>query len=59
MEKSERSKDMDKLYLQICKMLTKYSNKPLPTKEKFMENVNTFNQLVEGHQLLLTAIGKL
>lgn len=59
MEKSENSKDMDNLYLQICKILKKYSSDPLPTKESFIHTFNTFNRLAEGHKSLLTAIGKL
>lgn len=59
MEKSENSKDMDSLYLQICKILKKCSSDSLPSKESFMNTVNTFNRLAEGHKSLLTAIGKL
>jgi hypothetical protein len=59
MEKSESSKDVDRLYIQICKMLKKYGSSPVPSKENFMRTVSTFNHLVEGHKSLLTAIGKL
>ena len=59
MEKSENSKDIDHLYLQICKMLKKYSGDPIPSKESFIRTIKTFNHLVEGHKSLLVAIGKL
>ena len=59
MEKSENSKEVDLLYVQICKMLKKYSAESIPSKESFMLTVKTFNHLVEGHKSLLTAIGKL
>ena len=59
MERSENSKDIDLLYLQICKVLKKYSGDSIPSKESFFRTLKTFNHLVEGHKSLLTAIGKL
>jgi len=59
MEKSENSKDIDLLYLQVCRVLRKYSSDPVPSKENFLRTLETFKHLVEGHKSLLTAIGKL
>lgn len=59
MEKLENSNDVDHLYIQFCKMLKKYSSDSIPTKGKFILTLKAFNSLVEGHKLLLTAIGKL
>ena len=59
MEKSENLKDFDKLYLRACKLLKRYGNLPIPTKEDFLNTIKKFNQLFDGHKTLLTAIGKL
>jgi hypothetical protein len=60
MEKSENSKEADNLYMQVCKLIKKNGNSTtVPTKESFMLKYSAFKELVEGHKLLLTAIGKL
>ncbi len=61
MEKLENLKDDDQLYLQVCKMLKRYdsTNVFLPTRKKFDLTLKRFNELIEGHKSILTAIGKL
>jgi len=61
MDKSENLKDFDKLYLIVCKVFKRYGNKnmPVPTREKFYLTLKKFNELMEGHKSILTAIGKL
>ena len=61
MEKSENLKDFDKLYLRVCKVLkqSENMNMPIPTREKFYLTLKKFNELIEGHKSILSAIGKL
>ena len=60
MDKSENLKEVDNLYLQVCKLIKKNGNNvSVPSKENFLKKYSSFKELVEGHKLLLTAIGKL
>lgn len=61
MDKSENLKDFDKLYLIVCNVLKRYENLnvPVPTREKFYLTLNKFNELIDGHKSILTAIGNL
>jgi hypothetical protein len=60
MEKSENSKEVNNLYLQVCKLIKQSGNSnTVPSKESFILKYSAFKELVEGHKLLLTAIGKL
>lgn len=61
MDKSGNLKEVDKLYLQVCKVLKRYGNKNVlfPTKEEFYLTLKKFNELIEGHKSILTAIGRL
>jgi len=61
MGKSGNLKDVEQQYNHVCKTLKKYSHLgvSIPTREEFELTLKKFNQLVSGHKLLLTAIGKL
>ena len=61
MEPSENSKEAEKLLQQVGKALKRLSisDASIPSKEKFLLTLKKFNELVSGHQSLLTAIGKL
>ena len=61
MDKSENLKEFDNLYIQVCKLIKNSGNNSnsIPSKELFLKKYYTFKKLVEGHKLLLTAIGKL
>lgn len=57
MDKSENSKDAEKLYLKVCKVLKQYGN--IPSRNDFNLFLKKFIELQEGHKSLLTAIGRL
>lgn len=61
MDKSENSKEIENLYLQVCKLLRQYKNSgdSIPSRDSFSHTLKAFNHLIEGHKSLLTAIGKL
>ena len=59
MDKSENLKDVDKLYIKVCKAFKKCGISPIPAREDFYLQVKRFNALVEGHKALLFAIGEL
>ena len=61
MDKSENSKEVEHLYMQVCKLLKQYSSSgdSIPSRDNFLQTLKTFTHLIEGHKSLLTAIGKL
>ncbi len=61
MDKSENSKEVERLYLQVCNLLKQYRSGGdlIPSRDNFLRTLKTFNRLIEGHKSLLTAIGKL
>ena len=61
MDKSENLKEVELLYLQICRQLKQSGSREvsLPTRKSFLHTLKIFKNLLEGHQSLLIAIGKL
>ena len=58
MEPSVNLKEFEELYLQVCKTL-KQCGVSIPARKNFYRMVKKFNELMQGHQTLLNAIGKL
>ncbi len=59
MDRSGNSKDFEKLYAQVCKLLKPYNGGEVPSKEKFRSTLEKLQELIDGHKNLLAAIGKL
>jgi hypothetical protein len=53
---SENSKEVDRLYKKVRKILKQYGDAP---SKEFIVFLNNFNELKKGHEKLLMAIGKL